>query len=78
MLNSHTRILDNNIYPKKAVADARMAYRDYCDFAIESTASHTVKLTVAVKSEHENNSREIILGFWNYLLDRSCQIKAEV
>ncbi len=77
MPNCYARNLDNNIYPKKAVADARMAYRDYCDFAIEATASHIANLTVTVKLKYEDNSRDVILGFWNYLLDRACQINAE-
>lgn len=77
MHNNHVRNIDNTIYPKKAVSEARMAYREYFDSTIEATTSHTVKLTISVKSKYENNRREVILNFWNYLLDRACQIKAE-
>lgn len=77
MLKSHTRTINNTIYPKKAVADARMAYRDYCDFAIEPTDSHLAKLTITVKPKFQDDSQQIIFGFWNYLLDIACQIRTE-
>ncbi|MDD2462513.1 MAG: HxsD-like protein [Desulfobulbus sp.] len=77
MLKAHTRFLDNTIYPKKAVADARMAYRSYCDFAIDTTGSLLPQLMVTVKSKYQDNSHQIILEFWNYLLDLACQIKTE-
>lgn len=78
MKNSQSRLIDNSLYPKKAVADAKMAYKDYCSFTIESVQGNLLKLTVEVKGGHEQDSRNVIFGFWNYLLDRSCQIKAEV
>jgi len=77
MLKAHARFLDNTLYPKKAVVDARMAYRSYCDFSIDATSSHLPKLTVTVKTKYQDNSHQIILEFWNYLLDLACQIKTE-
>jgi hypothetical protein len=77
MLKTHPRFIDNTIYPKKAVADARMAYRNYCDFAIDTNGNHLPKLTVTVKPKYQDNSQQIILEFWNYLLDIACQIKME-
>lgn len=78
LINCHSRLIDNSLYPKKAVADAKMAYKDYCNFSVESASGNQVKLTVEVKLNQARDSHEVILGFWNYLLDRSCQIKAEV
>lgn len=77
MLKKHTRDLDNSIYPKKAVADARMAYRSYCDFSIDAVSDPHPKLTIIVKPKYQDNSHQIIFEFWNYLLDLSCQIKME-
>ena len=75
ILKIYQRNIDNSIYPKKAVADARMAYRDYCDISIEIADETLPKLTIKVKPKYQKNSRKIILEFWNYLLDLSCQIK---
>lgn len=75
MLKIFSRNIDNSIYPKKAVADARMAYRNYCVFSIDICNNNLPKLTVKVKPKYQKNSRQIILEFWNYLLDLSCQIK---
>jgi len=77
MLKKHTRDLDNTIYPKKAVADARMAYRNYCDFSIDVTSGPLPKLTITVKPKYQDSSRQITLEFWNYLLGLACQIKME-
>ncbi|NTU72797.1 hypothetical protein HGB07_01320 [Candidatus Roizmanbacteria bacterium] len=77
MLKSNTRRLDNTLYPKKAVAEARMAYRDYCDFLIKKHGNDHVTLTISIKSNYSEHSRQIILEFWNYLLDTSCQVKIE-
>lgn len=74
MLKSHCRILDNNLYPKRAVADARTAYRDYCDVRVTQDNAF-LTLTIQVKSKYQKDGHQIILEFWNYLLDISCQMK---
>lgn len=72
-----TRIIDNRFYPKKAVAEAKMAYREYCEFSIEPLTGRKARLNVLVKSKCVHKERDVLLGFWNYLLDRACQIILE-
>lgn len=72
-----SRVIDNKFYPKKAVADAKMAYREYCEFSIEPLSGQKACLNVRVKVDYVTNERDVLLGFWNYLLDRACQIVLE-
>ncbi len=72
------RILDNTIYPRRALTDMRHAYREFCHISIvPGTTPDTALLTIDVREPHAPNARQIILESWNYLLDRACQIHFE-
>jgi hypothetical protein len=74
---SQTRLLDNAFYPRKAVAKARESYREYCMVNAVPTGEGQVALTVTVFPEHTKNAREVLLEFWNFLLDTACEIHME-
>ena len=71
----YSRLIDNTLYPRRALADTRQAYRDYCRFSVTpGPTTDTATLTIEVKPQHAAHARQITLEAWNYLLDRACQI----
>lgn len=73
-----TRRIDNSIYPRKALADARKAYDQYCTVRAVPCNNGIVDITVSVKREYKQDARQIILEFWNYCLDTACQQRIEM
>ena len=72
-----TRLLDNTLYPRKAFAKARESYQQYCLVNAVPTAEGQVAVTVSVLPEHANDAREVLLEFWNFLLDTACEMHME-
>jgi hypothetical protein len=72
-----TRQIDNSIYSRKALAAARDAYRPYCEVVVKPGIDGKVGITVAIKDEHREQDREVVLEFWNFFLDTSCQQRLE-
>jgi hypothetical protein len=73
-----SRILDNTIYPRRALADTRQAYREFCRLSVTpGTTPETPILVIEVKEQHAATAHQITLEAWNYLLDRACQIHFE-
>lgn len=76
-MNAPPRIhIDNAIYPKKAVIDAKAAFAPYADFQAVPDGGGIV-LTIKVKQAYISDRCQIFLEFMNYLLDRSIQLSAE-
>jgi len=69
--------IDHALYPRKALADARQAYRDYCSLKIVPLGSSKARIVITVNDAYENESRQVILDFLNYLLDTSIQTLLE-
>ena len=72
-----TKTIDHQLYPRKAIAEARQAYREFLDFSVAPLSSDKAELTITVKEVHQNESKRIILEFFNFALDRSSQIQFE-
>ncbi len=73
-----SRTIDNTIYPRRALADTRQAYREFCRITITpGPTSDAATLTIDVRESHASNARRVVLEAWNYLLDRACQIHFE-
>jgi hypothetical protein len=72
-----TKTIDHTLYPRKALADARQAYRDYCTLKIVPVGSHKIQISIRVNEAHESESRQVVLDFLNYVLDRSAQLLFE-
>ena len=68
--------LDNRIYPKQAVFDAKSAFASYADVRVVQNGRN-VALSFTVKPAFDSSRRQIYLEFLNYLLDRTIQIVAE-
>lgn len=68
------RVVDHAIYPRKAIGEARTAYKEYCAVRVEPLPGDSARLTITVSPKHVANSREIILNFLNYALDISAEI----
>lgn len=72
-----TRNIDHTLYPRRALADARQAYRDYCTLEISPNGDHMARVTIVVNEAHEDSASQIVLEFLNYALDRAAQIHLE-
>ena len=68
-----TRRIDNSIYSRKALAGVRDAYEIYCTVRATPVSDGFADITVSVKLDYEQESRRVILEFWNYFLDTACQ-----
>ncbi len=77
MTAQFVRILDNNIYARKAVAEAQNAFREYCTVKATPAKGGQVKLAFSINTAHQNTAREVVLEFLNYALDRSVQMDLE-
>jgi len=72
-----TRIIDRRIYPRKAISEARHAYRDFFSITIYPIDPDEDKVIITVNPEHDKQGKEVVLEFLNYLLDRSAEIRLE-
>jgi len=72
-----SRCIDNSLYSRKALVNAREAYVDYCSVLATPKTDGLVDVTVTVKPEYARESRQVTLEFWNYLLDLVCKQKIE-
>ena len=71
-----TRRINNELYSRKAFADAREAYAEYC--SVRAAASdELLTITVEVKPTYAHESRQVTLEFWNYFLDSACKQRLE-
>ena len=72
-----TRYIDNGLYSRKALAQAREAYHQYCTVRAQPQATGEVAITVSVKPEYRAEARNVTLAFWNFFLDTSCKDRLE-
>lgn len=70
---SYSLTLDNSIYPKTAIFQAKTAYSKYASFVFAPKNSSEVIISITVKNEYLSQGREIALSFLNYALDLSIQ-----
>ncbi len=71
----YTKKISNFVFDKSDVRDARHAFLQYLDVQIKPCELNCVELSFRVHSEYESQSREVILEFFNYLIDTSAQRK---
>ncbi len=71
------RIIDHRIYPRKALADARHAYNEYCSLTVSPLGSDQARVTISVNPAYESDAKQIVPEFLNYLLDRSAEFHLE-
>lgn len=68
------RVIDHALYPRKAISDARAAYKGYCTVRVEPLAGDCARLTISVLPKHVADSREVTLSFLNYALDKAAEL----
>lgn len=69
-----TRVIDSTLYPRKAIADARQAFREYCSVQQKPLDGNAVEVSVTVDARHAADWQRVVLEFFNYALDRSAQL----
>jgi hypothetical protein len=72
-----TKTIDHSLYPRTALADARQAYRDYCTLKILPQNNDCARVLITVNDSYDHEHRQVVLDFFNYLLDKSVQILLE-
>ena len=72
------RSIDNALYPRKALVKAREAYAAYCTVKAKPRSDGLVDIVVEVKPEYADDARQVVLEFWNFLLDTACEIQMEL
>lgn len=68
-----TRRIDNALYSRKALAEVREAYREYCTVRAAAMPDGLIEITVQPHRQFESEGRQIILEFWNFFLDTACE-----
>jgi len=71
------RVIDHKIYPRKALIDGRHAYKGFCNVQVTPLKNNLVEVAITPKLEHRDNSREVILEFLNFVLDKAVQLQVE-
>lgn len=71
------RRVDNAFYPRKALVKAREAYAEYCVVSALPIDHGLVEVSVEVKPQYASDARQVILEFWNFLLDTACEQQLE-
>lgn len=69
----YVREISNLIYSKRDLAEARQAFAKFLDVKVVPVSYGRVSLSVGVLSAFQNQEREIVLEFFNYLLDAAIQ-----
>ncbi|HDL85391.1 MAG TPA: hypothetical protein ENH11_03540 [Candidatus Acetothermia bacterium] len=72
-----TRSIDNALYTRRALGEARNVFTKYCVVRATPEANGRVTVTVTVNPEFQRDTRQIILEFWNFFLDITCQQRFE-
>jgi len=68
------RLIDHSIYPRKAINEARAAYKSFCQVRVEPVSGKCIRLVIDVFPDHKSREREVVLSFLNYALDMSSDI----
>lgn len=72
-----TTILSNDIYPKQVILESKLAFSDFADFSVTPVSAGKISLSIRPREEYEQQSREIILSFFNYALDLAAKFHLE-
>ena len=73
-----TRSFDATLYSPAALNEARIAFAEFCLFDIESGTGHALRVHISTHPDSSNDLSEVALEFWNYVLDRTWQLRFEL
>ncbi len=71
------REIDNLLYSRKALTVTRDVYLPYCDIQVLPLTNNRARVSLTIKSEYSEDSRQIVCEFWNYFLECSCKNNLE-
>jgi len=69
------RIVDHAIYPRKAIGEARIAYKGHCSVTVEPLPRDRAQIRISVLPKYEADGREVVLSFLNYALDKAAELQ---
>ena len=76
-MTAFTRTIDNTLYTRRALNEARNAYSKYCVVRATPDANGMFGITVTVNTEFAPDARQVTLEFWNFFLDTACAQRFE-
>jgi hypothetical protein len=69
------RTVSLTIYSRSALAATQVAFREHCRVSTTSVSSGRLLVSIMPLMTTPDEIRTMLLEFWNYFLDRSCQEK---
>jgi hypothetical protein len=70
-----SRAVGLTIYSRSALAATQAAFREHCRISTALVAKDRLLVSVMPLMTAPEEVRTMLLEFWNYFLDRSCQEK---
>lgn len=72
----HNLPITPELYPEESLKATVEAFAAYCECGtVQTSAGPSAALSIRVRAEHRQQSREIIGGFLSYLLHHAAQIR---
>ncbi len=72
-----SRTVSLTIYSRSALAATQAAFREHCRVSTVPVTSDRLLVSIMPLMMTPEEVRTMLLEFWNYFLDRSCQEKLE-
>lgn len=72
---SISRTVNLTIYSRSALAATQTAFKEHCRVSTSPVASDRLLVSIMPLRTSSEEVRTMLLEFWNYFLDRSCQEK---
>lgn len=74
-LPTSSRTVSLTIYSRTALTATQEAFREYCRVSTAQVASDCLLISILPLVTTPGEDRAMLLEFWNFFLDRSCQEK---
>lgn len=70
-----SRTVSTTIYSRSALSRTQAAFGEHCQVSIAPSASDRLFVSITPLATSHQEAKSMILEFWNYCLDLSCQEK---
>ena len=70
--------IDFRIYSRQAYEDTCKEFSEFCTFKENKIDNQNIIFKINIKGENKNRGKEIILEFFNYMLDLTCQKRLNI
>lgn len=71
MKQTFSKTIDNRIYSKKSVLETKKAFEKFCTVHAAPEDANRVKLRIITNGLSDQDHKQVVLEFMNYLLDLS-------